>query len=411
LTPCKSAHRSSPGVYPPSSLFATCSQIGRTLARLASPSCANSGVALLVATLALGLVGCGSSNGAEPSSPQRYSKKKLQTSLASVETAGLVLGEFDLQANGVVDGDTIKVVGLPSTLRLLALDSEETFKNEQYRRLAETDFEAYMKMLRGTRLRPPKAMTPMGEEAKKWAKRFFDGIRRVRLERDHPKEIKGRYNRYLVYVFVEKNGKWVNYNVEHVRAGMSPYFTKYAYSRRFHDEFVQAEKEAREARRGIWSPDCKCNKDYPERLEWWNARADFIREFENKAAERDDYVILTHWDSTTQLEKLVDREVTVLGLVGGVREPNGRGPYRVILSRKMFNDMSVIMWDKEVFEASGVTSHKGEFIAVTGLVQYYENKYRKRREIQLVIETPSAIVRSRVPGIPLGTKNAALGTK
>jgi endonuclease YncB( thermonuclease family) len=354
-----------------------------------------------IAALALAL-GCGSSNGAEPEGPQRYSKKKLQTSLSKVETPGLVLGEFEIQARGVVDGDTIKVIGLPSTLRLLAIDSEETFKNERYRRLAETDFDAYLKELRGTRLRPAKAQTPMGEEAKRWAERFFDGIRTVRLERDHPKEIKGRYNRYLTYVFVEKNGKWVNYNVEHVRAGMSPYFAKYSYSRRFHDEFVQAQKEARAAQRGIWNPEARANKDYDERLEWWYARADFIREFENKAKDRDDYVILTHWDSTKQLEKFVDREVTVLGLVGAVYEPRSRGPYRVQLSRKMFNDLSVIIWDKEVFEASGVKSHKGEFIAVTGLVQVYENKNRGRRELQVVVETPSQIVRSRVPGIPLG---------
>jgi endonuclease YncB( thermonuclease family) len=354
-----------------------------------------------IAALALAL-GCGSSNGAEPEGPQRYSKKKLQTSLSKVETPGLVLGEFEIQARGVVDGDTIKVIGLPSTLRLLAIDSEETFKNERYRRLAETDFDAYLKELRGTRLRPAKAQTPMGEEAKRWAERFFDGIRTVRLERDHPKEIKGRYNRYLTYVFVEKNGKWVNYNVEHVRAGMSPYFAKYSYSRRFHDEFMQAQKEARAAQRGIWNPEARANKDYDERLEWWYARADFIREFENKAKDRDDYVILTHWDSTKQLEKFVDREVTVLGLVGAVYEPRSRGPYRVQLSRKMFNDLSVIIWDKEVFEASGVKSHKGEFIAVTGLVQVYENKNRGRRELQVVVETPSQIVRSRVPGIPLG---------
>lgn len=365
---------------------------------------------IIAISVIAGLAGCGSSSGADPDSPRRYSKKKLQKSLASIDTPGLVIGEFDLQARGVVDGDTIKVVGLPSTLRLIGLDSEETFKSERYRRLAESDFDDYLKQLRGTRLRPPKAQTPMGEEAKKWGQRFFDGIRTVRLERDHPKEIKGRYNRFLVYVFVEKNGRWVNYNVEHVRAGMSPYFTKYSYSRRFHDEFVAAQNEARAARRGIWSSDCKCNKDYDERLAWWNARADFIRAFEQKAASRDDYVTLTHWDSPKQLEKFIDREVTVLGLVGAVRRPNGRGPYRVVLSRKMFNDFSVIMWDKEVFEASGVETHVGEYIAVTGLVQVYENKYRQRRELQLVVETPSQIVRSQVPGIPLGIKNASLGS-
>ena len=53
-----------------------------------------------------------------------------------------------------------------------------------------------------------------------------------------PGEIRDRYDRYLAYVFAEIDGKWVNYNVECVRAGMSPYFMKYGYSQRFHADFV-----------------------------------------------------------------------------------------------------------------------------------------------------------------------------
>ena len=80
--------------------------------------------------------------------------------------------------------------------------------------------------------------------------KFFEGADKVRLERDHPAEIRDAYQRYLAYVFVQKGGTWVNYNVESVRAGMGPYFPKYGNSRRFHDDFVKAQQEAMEAKRG-----------------------------------------------------------------------------------------------------------------------------------------------------------------
>ena len=49
----------------------------------------------------------------------------------------------------------------------------------------------------------------------------------------------------MAYAFAEKNGVWVNYNIEAVRAGMTPYFSKYGFSRRFHKEFLAAEEEAK----------------------------------------------------------------------------------------------------------------------------------------------------------------------
>ena len=106
-----------------------------------------------------------------------------------------------------------------------------------------------------------------------WAKKWFEGVGKVRIERDDPAEIRDRYNRYLAYVLAKKNGVWVNYNVECVRAGMAPYFTKYGYSRRFHKEFVAALAEAKAAHRGIWAPGAMAAPDYPEREAWWNARA------------------------------------------------------------------------------------------------------------------------------------------
>ncbi len=356
------------------------------------------------------------------SSGQRYSQEKMRASLSGSKPAaqgvnaedadkhattseritppGLLIGEYNLPTHAVVDGDTIKVIGLDSSLRLLAIDSEETFKNDNNRRAAATDFAQYLRDIRGSHRRPRKTQTPLGEAAKKWGEEFLVGVSRVRLERDQPKELKGRFNRYLAYVFVQKHGRWINYNLEHVRAGMSPYFTKYGYSRRFHEQFVAAEKEARQAQRGIWAPGAECNNDYDEREKWWNARAEFIKLFEQRAQGRDDYIVLTHWDAIKKLEKFVDQEVSVLALVSSVKEGK-RGPIRVQLSRRLFDDLTVIFWDRDVFDASGIEGHIGEFVVVKGIVQIYENKYRQRRELQLVVKTPSQITRSRVPGIPL----------
>ena len=94
----------------------------------------------------------------------------------------------------------------------------------------------------------------------------------VKLERDHPGEIRDYYGRYLAYVMVKKDGSWVNYNVECVRYGFSPYFVKYGRSRRFHREFVEAQKRAQADQLGIWADGKMHYDDYPERLKWWGER-------------------------------------------------------------------------------------------------------------------------------------------
>lgn len=347
---------------------------------------------LAVAALAL-LASC-----AQSAQARRLHREQVQEALTSLESPGLVIGEFGLPARAVVDGDTVKVEGLETSLRLLGIDTEETFKKEEDRRLVEADWSSYMVNKRGDSKRPVKAATPLGEEAKEFAKSFFEGVSRVRLERDHPKDIRGRYNRYLAYVFVELNGRWVNYNIEAVRAGMSPYFTKYGYSRRFHDEFVAAEKEARENQRGIWRPGAQCYPDYDERKTWWDARAEFILEFEREARDRDDFIVLNHWDAIRRIDELMGQEVTILGTVGEIRFGD-RGPSRALLSRRLFNDFPVVFFDRDVFLSSGITRYEGEFVRVTGVVNEYQNKYNKKRQLQLLVNLPSQVVGSSVPGL------------
>jgi len=348
-------------------------------------------VSLSVLLSGVVLSACGSS-----SQTRRYNRKQIQDSLSRLESPGLVIGEFNLTAKAIVDGDTIKVRGLDTSLRLLAIDTEETYKRDSDRRASDSDFNTYLKDKKGDSNRPAKAATPLGEDAKKWAKKFFAGTSTVRLERDHPKEIRGRYGRYLAYVFVQKNGAWVNYNVESVRAGMSPYFSKYGYSRRFHNEFVQAEKEAKEKQLGIWKPGCQCYPDYDIRRTWWDARADFILDFERKAAERDDYIVLTNWDALRRLEQQLGKEVTILATVGDIRRGD-KGPSQARLSRRLFKDFPAVFFDSDVFSSSGITRYKGEFVAVTGVVNKYTNKYNNKQVLQILVSLPSQVTGSRLP--------------
>jgi endonuclease YncB( thermonuclease family) len=348
-----------------------------------------------VILLALVLVAGACGQPATQAVPGRYDRQQLERTLADGGNAGLVLGRFLLANKPVTDGDTIKVVGLDASLRLLGLDCEETFKSDKTLRAYEIGFAEYLKNEQAKSKRPVKVPTPLGMAAKKFAEEFFAGVTEVRLERDHPKDIRDRYNRYLAYAFAKKGGKWVNYNVECVRAGMSPYFTKYGHASRFHEEFVAAQNEARAAKRGIWEPGTEHYPDYDVRLAWWDARGEFVAQFERDAARRDDLVTLTHWDSLYRLEGMVGDEVELLATVGDIRMGKGGAPTRVMLARRMFSDFALVFFDDEVFAASNIAKAQGEFVRVRGTVSEYEFKGKrgKRGEkvLQMVVQHPEQV--------------------
>ncbi|MBK7863696.1 MAG: thermonuclease family protein [Archangiaceae bacterium] len=326
-------------------------------------------------------------------SGQRYSRTQATQLLTRLEVVALELGEFPIDGSAsVVDGDTIKVRGLDSSLRLLALDTEETFKHESERRAFAAGWNHYKAEMRGESSRPVKYATPLGEDAKTWASAFFDGVTSVRLERDHPGEIRDYYGRYLAYVMVKKDGRWVNYNVECVRHGFSPYFVKYGRSRRFHREFVEAQKLAQQDKLGIWAPDRQHYDDYPERLKWWAAREASITRFEKQMEDRpESYIALTRWDAMLKLEQKLGKEVTLLGSVSEVKFGE-HGPSLVRLSRNRGNDFDVVFWDKDVLLASGAQYKQGEYIQVRGVVNKYRDENRNVDRLQLVVSLPGQVL-------------------
>jgi endonuclease YncB( thermonuclease family) len=360
-------------------------------------------LALSLAALA-GALGAAGASCSSPSSSGRYSRREAQRSLGKLESPGLVLGEF--RVTKVVDGDTVRVDGLDASLRLLGIDAEETFKHESERRAFEAGWAGYIKQLRGDSKRPVKGPTPMGEAAKEWGLKWFAGVGRVRVERDHAAEIRDRYDRYLAYVIAEKDGRWLNYNVELVRAGLSPYFPKYGNSRRFHKEFVEAEAEAKAQQRGIWKPGAMAYPDYPEREAWWKARADFVEAFRKEGEGKPGYVDITHVNAMTELEENVGKEVHLLATIDDVVRP-ARGPARARLSHSRHRSFSLVFFDPDVLAMSGVDAWRGEYIVVTGAPTFYEHKGSGEKELQIVIDRASQIRLSQVPG--LTPPAAALG--
>lgn len=118
----------------------------------------------------------------------------------------------------VIDGDTITVSGV-GVVRLLGVDAPE--KSGGYRPLEE-----------------------FGDEATGYMKRLLDG-QVVRLEYDGPR--KDQYQRTLAYVFLE-DGTLANEAI--IRAGWAETYRRFTLVRK--PALLAAERDARQARRGMW---------------------------------------------------------------------------------------------------------------------------------------------------------------
>lgn len=120
----------------------------------------------------------------------------------------------------VVDGDTL-VLADKTKIRLIGVDTPET-------------------------KHPTKPVEPFGPEASQFTKRTVEG-RQVQVRYDRNKT--DRYGRTLGYIYI---GEWC-LNEELIRAGFSECITQYPFDKGMKARFLNAEAEARRARRGIWS--------------------------------------------------------------------------------------------------------------------------------------------------------------
>lgn len=125
----------------------------------------------------------------------------------------------------VVDGDTIVVdyQGKYEKIRLLCVNTPESVHPDK------------------------KQNNPMGKVASTYAKKELTG-KYVDLEFEGSRR-RGNYGRLLTYVFVDGQ----NFNLDLVKQGLSPYYTKYGRSQKYDQEFKIAEKSARKQKLNIWS--------------------------------------------------------------------------------------------------------------------------------------------------------------
>lgn len=180
----------------------------------------------------------------------------------------------------IVDGDTLHVLrdGVKEKLRLLSVDTEE-------------------KLSGNPNASPTKPETVFGEESAAWAQSWIpehatiDG--RVLVGLAFPGGIEQRdiYGRLLCHVLLPDG---TDFNVELVRLGKSPYFNKYGESLICQEAFLSAQSEAKEANLGIWNPATNRPADsntpavvrpYERLIPWWQARADAVTAFRQRAAE------------------------------------------------------------------------------------------------------------------------------
>ena len=300
----------------------------------------------------------------------------------------LSLGVFRIDGSrGVIDGDTIRVVGIDEPLRLIGLDTEERYSGDDERRRAESDFERYAKERRGNRSLPVKYGTPSGEEAAAWARRFFERVSRVRVEFDRTDRTRGYFERYLVHVFAIGEGGERHFNVEAVRAGMSPYFTKYGRSLRFDDALRHAQDEARRAGLGVWAAGARSYPDYGERLAWWNDRASAIADFDEPSdGEALPRVSLLDDGALARLEGLGGREVALFGEIG---PSSGEGPpYDVFLSHRRGRDMLLRCDDRAELRRVAPSRLRGRYVVVRGLVGVERGRPLMRARDVSSIERP-----------------------
>ncbi len=277
----------------------------------------------------------------------------------------------------VVDGDTFRIKGMDRGVRFLNIDTEEVPRGsdarEKLARLRENWPEAYVEE-RGSSRFPVKMASPYGWETSEAAKRWFEDVDTIRIERDSDDNVYGFFDRWLGFVFARKNGRWINYNVECVRMGWSPYYGKYGYSERFHDEFVAAQQEAEQAQHGIWNPALQHYPDYDERLEWWNERGDAIQTFISRFRGDETYYFIGRDGEFERLALAQGQRVVVFGAIGWL--PRSRPAEKLRISHKRGMNVTIPLsfdvseeWlldrEQQYVYVRGVVSGGGKNIVVT----------------------------------------------
>ena len=139
----------------------------------------------------------------------------------------------------IVDGDTIVInyKGKNEKVRLLCVNTPESVHPDK------------------------KQNIPMGKVASDYTKKRLNG-KYVDLEFEGT--FRGRYGRLLAYIIVDG----VNFNLDLVRQGLSPYYIKYGLSQKYDQEFREAERYARKHKLNIWGDPALAQKYLRLKSKW-----------------------------------------------------------------------------------------------------------------------------------------------
>jgi endonuclease YncB( thermonuclease family) len=146
---------------------------------------------------------------------------KYKLTLVAILLCSLVFAGNWVVVSRVIDGDTFETES-GEKVRLIGIDTPET-------------------------KHPTKPVEAYGKEAYEFTKNELEG-KRVRLEYDWQE--KDKYGRTLAYVYLEDGSL---FNAKIIQHGYAHAYTTYPFKQEFMDAFVQLEKEAREAERGLWA--------------------------------------------------------------------------------------------------------------------------------------------------------------
>ena len=137
----------------------------------------------------------------------------------------------------VRDGDTVEVRyhDLALALRLLNVDTAESVHPD------------------------PKKNTELGAETSRWAKAHLAGVKvRVEFARKGWHIELDHHGRALAYLWIDRDPTGPGpedelYNETLIHEGFSTYRTEFGISKTYHQRFLDAERSAQEARRGLWA--------------------------------------------------------------------------------------------------------------------------------------------------------------
>ena len=293
-----------------------------------------------------------------------------------------IIGEFTVQK--ILDGDTFRLEGLDRSTRLLGIDTEETFKdNDAEMKVNDisSHWAEYYEHKRDSSQKPAKIESPFGYDTWQWTKKLFKDIVKVRLEVDDFKRVIDMFNRYLVYIIaIKKDGTEFNYNIECVKLGYSPYFSKYGYSARFHDEFVKAQEYARNNKLGIWSGKELCYPDYPERIDWWDKRAEQIKKFEGSYAGKKGYYSMFDLSDYNRLKNMVGDTVTIFGNISRVITDNDPQIVKYELNNDDHIDLVFFSRNTYIIKELSLDSPKDYYVYAKGILSEYKGR------LQIIIE-------------------------